>query len=195
GGVETTLDFPLPLRAQVRRSRGVADHRAGKPADFARGPDGRELLSIRWFVTGFAERRTDLELVHEARRLEEPVRRGRFGEVVQLAWVGVEAALIRANPGREKQSLILGRELLLRRETEVLDLLPPLGADHDVRPRVHVLLSSREVSARDARDVELAPAVLDAQGRGGGEGVAARRIRMDGAGVQIQVQAAAVGQE
>src|SRR5205085_4647604 len=71
-------------------------------------------------------------------------------------------------------SRITSRNLTAGQENvgaEALDSLPPLGADHDIGPGIHVLLSGRQVAARAPRELAASPARLAAHGTRGGGGV------------------------
>ena len=192
--VEPCFELALPLRVQVLRSGRVAADRAGDATDLPRDPERRELLSVRRLVAGLPKRPSQLELVHEADGSRKAVRGRRLREVVELAGVGVEAALVGPDAGGEKEALVGRQELLLCEESQVLDERARL-ADCDVCTRIDVLLTGRQVSARDARDVESAASVLQTDRRRGGKRVAGRRVRVHRARVHVQVQVVAVGQQ
>src|SRR2546422_9098171 len=121
GRVEATFDLALSLRPKILRPGRIAAHGAGNAPDLSRDAERGEFLAVGGFVAGFAVRPPQLELVHKAEGSRKAVRRGRLREVVQLAGIGVETALVGTDPGGQEEALVVRQELLLGEEAQILD--------------------------------------------------------------------------
>ena len=181
-GVSLGGDLRIPQPERVVLADPAAD-RVGAVKHETRPEEGR--------VAGLTPRGAQLQLIHAAHGLHEPVGSGSFGKEEVLVRIAIHTRAVGADPNGEQQALVRGQDFFLAVQPQVLHGLLGLGGG-DARRLAYVLEPKGDGTPEHVRGVQIALLVLEPRRRGRLEGVRRRRVRVHRTTDEIQPEIGAL---